>query len=101
MVASDHWGDSVGTDRCDQLFANISKLTPSKNSGSPDICIPAAWMGGREVAPNASSCSRDSQTSLTRRLSSSPKQMWNKHPGAGQFPDCSSASWTESYWLLV
>src|SRR5215213_10975361 len=69
-------------------------------SGSPGSS-PASASTGIRRSPNESSCSRESQTSVTRRLPSLPKQTWYSSPSGGKPADSSSLRIVSSYWAAV
>src|SRR5919201_2107252 len=76
-------------------------LWTSNISGAPASSTPASARIGMRRSPNASNCSRESQTSLTRKLPSEPNATWNSSPSGGHSPEDSTRGSVSSYFSLV
>src|SRR5690242_2482335 len=75
-------------------------LWTSSISGAPGS-IPTSFSTGMRCSPNASNCSRESQTSLTRNFPSDLKAQWYSSPSGGQAPDFSKRLIVSSYCSVV
>src|SRR5215208_4924281 len=56
----------------------------SRTSGLPERSIPTSFSSGMRRSPNASSCSCESQISLTRKLPFDLKATWYSSPSASR-----------------
>src|SRR6266498_379990 len=77
----------------------MTVLWTSSISGSPASSTPTSSKTGMRRCPNASNCSRESQTSLTRKVPSGPtKAAWYSSPSGGKPPDDSRRRRLSSYF---
>src|SRR6266540_2888563 len=80
----------------------MTVLWTSSISGSPASSTPTSSKIGMRRCPNVSNCSRESQTSLTRKVPSGPtKAAWYSSPSGGKPPDDSRRRRLSSYFSGV